>query len=151
MKTSIDFKDRVYEILNNSPYSTETVLAFENTEPVGEVTLVETLNVDHSLDVVDNAFVNINIIIPKIKGFIDNRRFRYLVDLLLTVLENYKSYKGDFDQFKKTSSGSLETTEVSKDSEYFHIAVVFSDGPHTDLKRNAYAYYNLRLRCWIEK
>lgn len=155
MKTAIDYTDRVYNVLMEAAFEdnldgliyTETDIP----EPGKEFVLITSPGVGHDFDVVDKADVTVNLIIADDNGISNRRRFRFLLKILNSILENYTPHKNAFNQYEKDNDGAKVTTSVAAANEYFHINPVFSDGIHHDPERQGYSYYSIRTSCWIEK
>ncbi len=155
MKTTIDFTDRVYEILVASGFADRLDGVYtdpEMNEPGKEFIVITTPGVSGAFDTVDTAEVTINLLIADVKGSSDVRRFRSLLPVLKGILETYNPHENVFVQYGRSDSGQKETVStVTPTNEYFHINPVWDDGIHHDPERQGYSYYSIRTSCWIEK
>lgn len=154
MKTTLDFKDRVYQIVVAGGFLNHISEIYTDTsvgEPGSEFLLITSPGVGHDDDIVDKCDITCNLLLADTKGVSDNLRFRYLTPILQSILENYKPLESDFVQYGRGDDGGTIESEVETEHEYFHINPVWSDGVHHDPERDGYSYYSIRSECWIEK
>ena len=155
MKTTIDFIDRIFEILDASGFAARVDGVHTDVEMISadkEFILITSPGVSAAFDTVDKADVTINLLIADLNGSSDVRRFRSLLPELKNVLEIYNPHEDVFVKYGRNDSGEKETVStVTPTNEYFHINPVWSDGIHHDPERQGYSYYSIRTECWIEK
>lgn len=153
MRTTIDFLDKVYNILLQGGIEDEIsgkVYVGHCPKVTGEVIILNSLDMDHSDSTVDVCPVNIVLLVPDIESGTNNERFRYLVKKINNVIANYKTHIHDFLQDSETNDGTV-VSETIKLNQYFQLFPVFSTNPETDPERKAFSWWSIRVKCFYEQ